>query len=42
LKIKNIHQKQLWRKLELGAKRHNTQMNVVLALWENNLIKNGE
>ncbi|MCH3884395.1 DUF6979 family protein [Tenacibaculum aquimarinum] len=30
--------KQLWDKLELGNKRHNSQMDVVLALWENGLI----
>lgn len=30
--------KQLWDKLELGDKRHNSQMDVVLALWENDLI----
>ena len=30
--------KELWEKLELGDKRHNSQMDVVLALWENDLI----
>lgn len=30
--------KELWDNLELGNKRHNSQMDVVLALWENNLI----
>ena len=30
--------KELWEKLELGDKRHNSQMNVVLALWEHGLI----
>jgi hypothetical protein len=30
--------KELWDKLELGDKRHNSQMNVVLALWEHGLI----
>ncbi|WP_428740882.1 DUF6979 family protein [Tenacibaculum sp.] len=35
--------KELWnkvrKKLALGEKKHNSQMDVVLALWENNLIK---
>jgi hypothetical protein len=31
--------KELWDKLELGDKRHNSQMDVVLALWENGLIE---
>lgn len=31
--------KELWEKLELGDKRHNSQMNVVLALWKNGLIR---
>jgi hypothetical protein len=31
--------KELWEKLELGDKRHNSQMNVVLALWEHGLIR---
>jgi hypothetical protein len=31
--------KELWDKLELGDKRSNSQMDVVLALWENGLIK---
>ncbi len=30
--------KELWQKLELGDKSHNSQMNVILALWENELI----
>jgi hypothetical protein len=30
---------ELWEKLELGDKRSNSQMDVVLALWENGLIK---
>jgi hypothetical protein len=30
--------KELWDKLELGNKRSNSQMDVVLALWENGLI----
>tara|TARA_R110002074_G_C12397851_1_gene653888 strand:+ start:638 stop:1027 length:390 start_codon:yes stop_codon:yes gene_type:complete len=30
--------KELWKKLELGDKRHNSQMDIVLALWENDLI----
>jgi len=30
--------KELWEKLELGDKRHNSQMDVVLALWGNDLI----
>jgi hypothetical protein len=30
--------KKLWEKLELGDKRSNSQMDVVLALWENGLI----
>jgi hypothetical protein len=31
--------KELWEKLELGDKRSNSQMDVVLALWEADLIK---
>lgn len=31
--------KKLWEKLELGDKRHNSQMDVVLALWENGFIE---
>tara|TARA_R110002126_G_C10483197_1_gene502140 strand:- start:2120 stop:2332 length:213 start_codon:yes stop_codon:yes gene_type:complete len=31
--------KKLWDKLELGDKRSNSQMDVVLALWDNGLIK---
>jgi hypothetical protein len=31
--------KELWDKLELGDKRSNSQMDVVLALWENGLIE---
>jgi hypothetical protein len=30
--------KELWEKLELGDKRSNSQMDVVLMLWENGLI----
>ena len=30
--------KELWGQLELADKRHNSQMDVVLALWENGLI----
>jgi hypothetical protein len=30
--------KELWEKLELGDKRSNSQMDVVLALWENGFI----
>jgi hypothetical protein len=30
--------KELWEKLELGDKRSNSQMDVVLALWEHGLI----
>ena len=30
--------KDLWMKLEFTDKRHNSQMDVVLALWENDLI----
>jgi hypothetical protein len=30
--------KELWDKLELGDKRSNSQMDVVLALWEHSLI----
>jgi hypothetical protein len=29
---------ELWEKLELGDKRSNSQMDVVLSLWNNNLI----
>jgi hypothetical protein len=31
--------KELWGKLELGDKRSNSQMDVVLALWEHGLIE---
>ena len=31
--------KELWEKLELGDKRHNSQMDVVLALWYEGLIE---
>ena len=34
--------KELWDKLELGDKRHNSQMDVVIALSDHNLIKKGE
>jgi hypothetical protein len=30
--------KVLWEKIELGDKRSNSQMDVVLALWEHGLI----
>ncbi|WP_394344441.1 DUF6979 family protein [Flavicella sediminum] len=30
--------KKIWEKLELGDKRSNSQMHVVLALWEKGLI----
>ena len=30
--------KELWEQLELGDKKHNSQMDVVFALWENGLI----
>ena len=30
--------KELWEKLEFGDKRHNSQMDVVLALWKNDLL----
>jgi hypothetical protein len=29
----------LWEKLELGNKRSNSQMDVVLALWEHGFIE---
>ncbi|WP_237275815.1 DUF6979 family protein [Tenacibaculum ovolyticum] len=35
----SISPKELWEQLELGDKKHNSQMNVVLGLWENDLIK---
>lgn len=31
--------KELWERLNLGDKKHNSQMDVVLALWEHGLIK---
>jgi hypothetical protein len=31
--------KELWEKLELGNKRHNSQMDVVIALWDIGLIE---
>jgi hypothetical protein len=34
--------KELWEKLELGDKRYNSQMDIVIALWDHNLIKKGE
>ncbi|APZ47800.1 hypothetical protein BW723_16515 [Polaribacter reichenbachii] len=37
-KHKNITPKELWLALDLGDKRSNSQMDVVLALWENDLI----
>lgn len=36
---KSFSPKELWGELNLGDKRHNSQMDVVLALWENGLIK---
>ncbi|MFC4267509.1 DUF6979 family protein [Polaribacter marinivivus] len=30
--------KELWEQLELEDKKHNSQMDVILALWENDLI----
>ena len=36
---KSFSPKELWMKLNLSDKRHNSQMDVVLALWENDLIK---
>ncbi|WP_308992758.1 hypothetical protein QLS71_016155 [Mariniflexile litorale] len=36
---KSFSPKELWEKLDLGDKRHNAQMDVVLALWEHGLIK---
>ncbi|PKH52150.1 hypothetical protein CXF68_16265 [Tenacibaculum sp. Bg11-29] len=38
LKQNTFLPKELWEQLELGDKKHNSQMNVVLALWENDLI----
>lgn len=39
----NVSKNELWdevrEKLALGEKAHNSQMDVVLALWQNNLIK---
>lgn len=39
----SLSKNELWDKvrerLALGEKKHNSQMDVVLALWENNLIK---
>lgn len=32
--------KELWEKLELKDKRHNSQMDIVLALWNEKLIVN--
>lgn len=31
--------RELWEKLDLGDKRYNSQMDVVLALWHNNFIQ---
>lgn len=38
-KTTTFSQKELWEKLVLGEKKHNSQMDVVLALWKNDLIK---
>ncbi|CAM1346384.1 DUF6979 family protein [Tenacibaculum crassostreae] len=39
----NVSKNELWdqvrERLALGEKTHNSQMDVVLALWQNNLIK---
>lgn len=37
-KVKSISTKELWNKLNVGNKSHNSQMDVVLALWYNDLI----
>jgi hypothetical protein len=37
-KIKSISTKELWSKLNINGKFHNSQMDVVLALWCNSLI----
>ncbi|QVY67113.1 hypothetical protein [Polaribacter sp. Q13] len=36
---KTFTPKELWTELNLGDKRSNSQMDVVLALWENGLIE---
>ncbi len=38
-RINSISQKELWSKLDVDSKSHNSQMDVVLALWHNNLIQ---
>jgi hypothetical protein len=37
-KVASISSKELWGKLKVGNKSHNSQMDVVLALWYNDLI----
>jgi hypothetical protein len=37
-KVEFISTKELWSKLNIGNKSHNSQMDVVLALWYNDLI----
>ena len=36
--VESISTKELWSKLNVGNKSHNSQMDVVLALWYNDLI----
>ena len=36
--VESISAKELWSKLNIGNKSHNSQMDVVLALWYNDLI----
>ena len=37
-KVASISPKELWSKLNINGKSHNSQMDVVLALWCNSLI----
>lgn len=37
-KVASISTKELWSKLKVGNKSHNSQMDVVLALWYKDLI----
>ena len=37
-KVESISTKELWSKLNIGNKSHNSQMDVVLALWYTDLI----
>jgi hypothetical protein len=37
-KVESISAKELWSKLNIGNKSHNSQMDVVLALWFGELI----